>query len=311
MDIIIGYTGFVGSNLVKSKQFDFKFNSSNIEQSYGLNPDLLVYAGVKGTKFIANEYPYQDLLNIYNAINNIQKINPKKLILISSVDVYDNLTATGESIPINPNILNTYGLHRYFLEEWVKENYKEKEYLIVRLPAIYGLNLKKNFVFDMIFGIPAMIKSDNFIHIRQKFPTLDNYYTPINNNYYQLNKRSSSDWNTLKKIMQRVGITAINFTDSRAVYQFYNLKNLWKDIDLALKNNISTLNMVTPPVSAGEVYRYIEGKEFKNQFASPPILYNLKTEYSSLYGQDNGYICNKKTELEQLKNFVYQQRSAL
>lgn len=54
MKSLVGFTGFVGSNLAMSTDFDGLYNSANIEEAYGTNPDLLVYAGVPAQKFIAN-----------------------------------------------------------------------------------------------------------------------------------------------------------------------------------------------------------------------------------------------------------------
>lgn len=54
MDILVGYTGFVGSNLTLQKKFDMCVNSSNVKDAYGMNPDLLIYAGIPSEMFIAN-----------------------------------------------------------------------------------------------------------------------------------------------------------------------------------------------------------------------------------------------------------------
>ena len=47
---LVGYSGFVGSNIASYCQFDGLYDSSNVEQSYGTNPDLLVYSGVPAQK---------------------------------------------------------------------------------------------------------------------------------------------------------------------------------------------------------------------------------------------------------------------
>ena len=67
--ILVGNTGFVGSNLSEQIEFDQSFNSKNIEKAYGLNPDLLYYAGVPAQKFIADKNPKQDFEIIESAIN--------------------------------------------------------------------------------------------------------------------------------------------------------------------------------------------------------------------------------------------------
>ncbi|MBQ7284184.1 MAG: NAD(P)-dependent oxidoreductase, partial [Oscillospiraceae bacterium] len=85
---IVGYSGFVGSNLCASFDFDGKYDINNIKDAFGTNPDVLFYSGVPAQKFIANKFPQQDFETVQEALDNMKKINPKKVVLISSVDVY-------------------------------------------------------------------------------------------------------------------------------------------------------------------------------------------------------------------------------
>lgn len=55
MESLVGYTGFVGSNLCLNINFDGLYNSKNVMEAYGTNPDLLIYAGVRAEKFLANQ----------------------------------------------------------------------------------------------------------------------------------------------------------------------------------------------------------------------------------------------------------------
>ncbi len=57
MKALVGYTGFVGSNLYAAGHFDAVYNSKNIEESHGTNPDLLIYAGLRAEKYLANNDP--------------------------------------------------------------------------------------------------------------------------------------------------------------------------------------------------------------------------------------------------------------
>ena len=63
--------------------------------------------------------------------------------------------------------LSAYGKYRLYLEQWVEENVND--HLIVRLPAIYGIHMKKNFIYDYIHVIPAMLNQAKYelslIHI--------------------------------------------------------------------------------------------------------------------------------------------------
>ena len=85
---LVGYTGFVGSNLYDTGKIDAVYNSKNIEEAYGTCPNLLIYAGLRAEKYLANNAPEKDMELIRQAEKNITKINPKKLVLISTIDVF-------------------------------------------------------------------------------------------------------------------------------------------------------------------------------------------------------------------------------
>src|SRR4051812_29144381 len=61
---LIGHTGFVGSNLARQARFDATYNSANIDSIAGQEFDLLVIAGVRAEKWIANANPDQDRAGI-------------------------------------------------------------------------------------------------------------------------------------------------------------------------------------------------------------------------------------------------------
>ena len=112
MKILVGNTGFVGSNLSSSFSFDFVYNSKNIHEAFGLKPDLCVYSGVKALKFVANERPDEDQRHIEDTKNNLLKIQPKKLVLISTVDSVDCTQYINENYRVNEQALHPYGIIR-------------------------------------------------------------------------------------------------------------------------------------------------------------------------------------------------------
>ena len=171
---LVGYTGFVGGNIASSTKFDALYDVNNIEKSFGTNPDLLVYAGVSAEKYLANNFPDKDYEVILNAENNIRKINPKKLVLISSIDVISDTKEFNENDIINENNLQPYGYNRRQLEKWARDNYPDC--LIVRLPALFGKGIKKNFVYDLINIIPTMIKVDKMVELKKLNSSIVDYY---------------------------------------------------------------------------------------------------------------------------------------
>ena len=75
MKVLVGYTGFVGSNIYAAGRFDAVYNSKNIKEAYGTKPDLLVYAGLRAEKYLANNAPEKDMELIVQAEENISKID--------------------------------------------------------------------------------------------------------------------------------------------------------------------------------------------------------------------------------------------
>lgn len=304
---LVGYTGFVGSNICKQAGNNIKglYNSKNIKLAYKTNPDILIYAGLRAEKFLANAYPEKDKLLIEEAKKNMKSINPKKLVLISTIDVFKEPINVSEESNIDLQGLQPYGYNRYLLELWVRENYPDA--LIVRLPALFGINLKKNFLYDFINIIPQLLKKEKMDELLIHNNQLINYYELQDTQFYKLKAVSEKKKNELKKIFQEIGFSALNFTDSRSVYQFYNLSRLWSDIQIALKNDIKLWHPATEPVSAAEIYRYLTGEDFVNEIMANPAYYDYKTIHSEIFGGRNGYINSKIEVLNQIKDFIMQQ----
>ena len=301
MVALVGYTGFVGSNIYSEGKIDSVYNSKNIESAYGTEPDLLIYSGLRAEKYLANNDPEKDMELINQAIENISKINPKKLVLISTVDVLKNPVDVDEMADIETEGLQAYGYNRYQLELWVRDHYKDA--LIVRLPGLFGKNIKKNFIYDYINVIPFMLKEEKYLELVNKENELEKYYHKQDNGFYKVDVREE-DKEYLKNIFRKVGFSALNFTDSRSRFQLYNLSRFWDDINTALENNLTMWHPATEPVTAGEIYKYLTGEEFVNELNGVPANYDYKTAYAEVFGGTNGYICDKETVLKEIKEFV-------
>lgn len=301
MNALVGYTGFVGSNIYMASDFDMVYNSKNIEEAYGTNPDLLIYAGLRAEKYLANNAPEKDMESIHQAKRNIMKINPKKLVLISTIDVFKMPKGVDENSAIDTEGLHPYGLHRYRLERWVRENYSTA--LIIRLPALFGKNIKKNFIYDYIHYIPFMLKAEKFIELLAIDADLRKYYVRQNDGFYRLNI-SDADRELVKGKFRRLGFSALHFTDSRSVYQFYNLANLWNDMQTALDRRLTIWHPAVEPVSVGEVYEYLTGERFVNELAGVPVEYDYRTIYAGMFGGSGKYIRSKDKVLQEIRSFV-------
>jgi hypothetical protein len=145
---LIGYTGFVGSTLLKQTSFDELFNSKNIEMVKGRTYDLVVCAGAPAVKWKANQNPTEDWTNIQRLMDCLSEVKADRMILISTVDVFELPVDVDEDTPVDPERNHAYGKHRYYLEQHVREHFQNC--LIARLPGLFGTGLKKNVIYDFL-----------------------------------------------------------------------------------------------------------------------------------------------------------------
>ena len=65
---LVGYTGFIGSNLKKKFKFNKFFNRKNITKIKNFNYRFIICSGTYSKIWLANKKPKQDLKNIKNLI---------------------------------------------------------------------------------------------------------------------------------------------------------------------------------------------------------------------------------------------------
>ncbi|HAF00074.1 MAG TPA: pyridine nucleotide transhydrogenase [Methylophilaceae bacterium] len=230
---LIGYTGFVGTTLLKQTKFESLYRSTNIGEINHQTFNTVVCAGAPAQKWIANKDPAADLEKIEGLISHLKTITCKTFILISTVDVFKNAIDVDENTVVDEEGLNAYGLHRRYLEKFVEEHFEN--YLIVRLPGLVGPGLRKNVIFDFL--------NDN----------------------------------------------NLNVIDSRGVFQFYPMVNLWYDIQTSLNANLKLVHLTAQPIGVAEVARQGFGLQFSQALANPVATYDMRTCHAALFGTSSDY----------------------
>jgi len=145
---LIGYSGFVGSNLLARRSYASMYRSSNIETIRGQAFEHIVCAGVQAMKWWANLHPDEDRAGIRRLLEPLAAASAKRFTLISTIDVYPVPREVDEESAIERLGHHAYGLHRLELEDWIRDRYPEV--LILRLPGLFGPGLKKNVIFDLL-----------------------------------------------------------------------------------------------------------------------------------------------------------------
>ena len=148
--ILIGSTGFVGMNLQRFIDFDFKYNSTNLDDisSAPDNCDLFLCC-LPATKWMINKNPGLDLENAISIFTKIKNKKYNKVFLFSTIDVYQDteLFADETVTPVFKSL--GYGHNRYIFEDLITQNLQYNSIKILRLPGLYGPHLKKNILFDI------------------------------------------------------------------------------------------------------------------------------------------------------------------
>jgi dTDP-4-dehydrorhamnose reductase len=144
---LLGHTGFVGETLKKQASFDGQFSRGNIAESKGTHSELLICSAAPAQKWWANANAAEDLENIQKLVSTLESMQAVNAVLISTVDVFDNPLEIDEDSTQATSVQNAYGKNRRFLEDEFTRIFKEA--LVVRLPGLVGLGLKKNALFDL------------------------------------------------------------------------------------------------------------------------------------------------------------------
>lgn len=245
---LIGFSGFVGTTLLKQACFESRYRSTNIGDIDGRFFDTVVCAGAPAQKWIANREPEQDQQRIEGLIGHLETVRCGTFILISTVDVFANPIGVDESTTVVEEGLHAYGLNRRLLEKFVERNFEN--HLIVRLPGLVGPGLRKNVIFDFL--------NDN-------------------------------------------NLQAI---DTRGVFQFYPMVNLWYDIQTALQAGLRLVHLTAQPVSVADVSLLGFGRAFDNPGSNMAARYDMRTRHAEIFGGLGGYQYSARETLQAVRAYA-------
>lgn len=144
---LIGYTGFVGGNLDRQAHFHTRVNRANLHELRGHTAGLVVCAAAPAAKWLANRHPRRDRSNLDSLVAALDGVTAERFVLISTVDVYPDPVGVDEDDGVDDVDHHAYGRHRRLLERYVEGRFSRR--LVVRLPALFGEGLKKNFIYDL------------------------------------------------------------------------------------------------------------------------------------------------------------------
>ena len=89
--------------------------------------------------------------------------------------------------------------------------------------------------------------------------------------------------------------------DSRGVFQFYPMVNLWYDIQLALHAGLKLVHLTAAPISVADVSLGGFGQTFDTTLGNPIGFYDMQTRHASVFGASGRYQYSARETLQAVR----------
>lgn len=99
--------------------------------------------------------------------------------------------------------------------------------------------------------------------------------------------------------------------DSRGVFQFYPMVNLWWDIQTALRAGLKLVHLTAEPISVAEVSKQGFGKPFDQPQTGKPATYDLRTRHAALFGGAGNYQYSQRETIQAIRAYAQSEPRAL
>lgn len=96
----------------------------------------------------------------------------------------------------------------------------------------------------------------------------------------------------------------LHAVDSRGVFQFYPMVNLWFDLEVALAEGLELLNLTSEPISVEEVSRQGFGKPFHNELSAPAARYDMRSKHAALFGGGAHHQYSKRDTIQAIRAYA-------
>ena len=316
-DALIGHTGFVGGSLARQHAFAATFNSANIVDISGQAFDTVVCAAAPGSMLQANRAPERDRTAIEALMDRLDGVESRRFVLVSSIAVLADFAGGDDEDTQAFQKALAYGRHRRMLEAFCENRFDTC--LVVRLPALFGPGLRKNFVFDLMNPVPSMLPEARLETLLERLPAelrdaLAAFYKADAATEMLRLDRAALDADSrrpaLDAAVRAAEMSATQFHNPDTTYQCYNIARLWADIGTALDTGLHHLHLAVAPLRAADIHARLLGVPMPETGAKLHRE-DMRTRHAALWGRTGPYLEDAGTVLDKLDAFHAGQRSAV
>ena len=99
--------------------------------------------------------------------------------------------------------------------------------------------------------------------------------------------------------------------ESRGIFQFYPMANLWNDIQIALNAGLKLIHLTAEPISVADISRNGFGKAFDNILPNSPVRYDMRTIHAQIYGVTGNYQYSTSETISAIRNYAQSEQLSL
>lgn len=103
---------------------------------------------------------------------------------------------------------------------------------------------------------------------------------------------------------------SLDAVDSRSVFQFYPMINLWADLSTALTTGLSMIHVTSEPISVRDVARLGFNREFDQERPGEPARYDMRTRYAEVFGGRAGYQYSQRETVQAIRAYAQSEPTA-
>jgi nucleoside-diphosphate-sugar epimerase len=92
--------------------------------------------------------------------------------------------------------------------------------------------------------------------------------------------------------------------DSRGLFQFYPMVNLWADIAVALAAGLRLVHLTAEPISLADVAAEGFGRDLRPVSSAPPTRYDLRTRHAALFGAAGNYQYDRRASILAVRSYA-------
>jgi dTDP-4-dehydrorhamnose reductase len=96
----------------------------------------------------------------------------------------------------------------------------------------------------------------------------------------------------------------LDLTHAESRFQFYPVSRLWRDIGVALEQELPLLHLPTEPATAREIASSCFSMTFDHVTAQPPARYDMRSRHGRRLGWGGPYCCGKDEVFQAIREFA-------